>query len=346
MNILYIGSHSILEYDEVRLLSDLGHDVFSIGAYSDPAHPSDDKRPALPNVAYHPDLINLCKEQRVKHQDEDLRYYIDYAKADLHPDLLDWADVTIFAAFPDAWIIPQWAKLRSHRVIWRTIGQSDPSLEQYVKTISGLEIVRYSPAEKRAFSSIGSFAGEDAMIRFAKYPADYGPWIGDDLSIGNVTQDMAGRGEACGYSFWINSTKDLSAKPAGPKSEALPGGIGQLTYPAMLGYLAHLRAYLYTGTQPASYTLGFMEAMLTGTPIIAMSRERFGWPPIYEADDMAGGGVGDPVTAAAELRLLLNDPEYARAESYQMRLRGINLFDAARIGLQWQALLTSVPVAA
>ena len=135
MNILYVGSHSILEYDEVRLLSDLGHDVFSIGAYTDPATPSDDKRPALPGVTYHPELAALCHRQREKHAGEDTRYYIDYAKADLAPELLEWADVTIIAAFPDAWIAPQWAKLRQHRVIWRTIGQSDPSLLRLRSTL-------------------------------------------------------------------------------------------------------------------------------------------------------------------------------------------------------------------
>jgi glycosyltransferase involved in cell wall biosynthesis len=356
VNILYVGSHSILEYDEVRLFADLGHDVFSIGSYTDPANPTDAKRPAIAGMTYHADLAMLCDRQREKHAGEDTRFYIDYAKSDLHPDLLDWADAIIFAAFPEAWIVPQWPKLRGHRVIWRTIGQSDVSIEQYVRTISGLEIVRYSPAERRAFESIGVFAGEDAMIRFAKYPADWYGWTGEDPVIGNITQDMAGRGEACGYSFWMEATKGLPAKPAGPNSQALPGGIGTLAYDDMRAYLRKIRTYLYTGTQPASYTLGLIEAMMTGVPVVAMPPERFGWPPIFEGAEIAGtyaGGDDDyvrsPDTLLTTTRGLLEErlarPFHGASE--HARERAIELFDAAHIGEQWTAQLGSrVAVAA
>jgi glycosyltransferase involved in cell wall biosynthesis len=347
MNILYVGSHSILEYDEVRLFSDLGHDVFSIGAYSDPGHPSDDKRPALPNVAYHPDLINLCKDQRVKHDGEDICYYIDWAKADLHRDLLDWADVTIFAAFPDAWIAPQWAKLKDRRVVWRTIGQSDPSTEQYIsRACPGLEIVRYSPKEREAFESLGMFAGESAMIRFAKYPSDWYGWTGEERVVGNVTQDMAGRGEFCGYSFWMQSTSELPTRPAGPNSEALPGGIGTLDYTELQRYLRNVRAYLATGTQPASYTLNLIEAMMTGTPVIAMGRNQFGWPPIYEADEIAIWHADNPMQAAIDLERLLGDEDDALAISQLGRIKALSLFGVDVIAPQWQAYLSRVAVPA
>lgn len=344
MNILYIGSHSILEYDEVRLLSSLGHDVFSIGAYTDPANPSDDKRPPISGMTYHPDLAALCHRQREKHAGEDLRFYIDYAKADIHPDLLDWANVTIIAAFPEAWIVPQWAKLRSHRIIWRTIGQSDPSTEQYVRTISGLEIVRYSPKEKIAFESIGCFAGEDAMIRFAKDPEDWHGWDGDAPVIGNVTQDMAGRGEFCGLSFWLEATAGFPVKPAGVKSESLPGGLGQLSYEAMREYLRHIRVYLYTGTQPASYTLGFIEAMMTGVPMISMGSERFGWPIIFEADEIVSWG--DVASVRTMLKMNLATPYDAEMYAWR-RQRAIARFSTDIIGPQWNAYLGSkVAVAA
>ena len=57
MNILLLLAHSIEEHDQLRLLSGLGYDVFSIGGYIDPAHPHDPKRPALPDVPYHPTFM-------------------------------------------------------------------------------------------------------------------------------------------------------------------------------------------------------------------------------------------------------------------------------------------------
>ena len=42
MNVLLLTSHSIAEYDDLRMLTDLGYNVFSIGAYTDPRNPTDD----------------------------------------------------------------------------------------------------------------------------------------------------------------------------------------------------------------------------------------------------------------------------------------------------------------
>jgi hypothetical protein len=347
MRVLYIGSHSILEYDEVRLLAGLGHDVFSIGSYTDPTHPSDDKRPAIPGMAYHADLANLCVTQRERHAGEDMRFYIDPAKSDIHPDLIDWAEVIIFAAFPEAWLVPQWGKFAGKRVIWRTIGQSDSSVEQFVARCKGVEIVRYSPAERRAFEPLGFFAGEDAVIRFAKDPADWHGWTGEDRVVGNVTQDMYGRGEACGYSFWMAATLDLPARPAGPNSEALPGGIGALSYEALREYLRRIRVYLYTGTQPASYTLGLIEAMMTGTPVISVGKGQFGLPALFEGDEIALT-VGHDAWMTREIltRWLDGWDELNRASTIQRR-QAIELFGTKTISAQWGAYLGSaVAVAA
>src|SRR3990167_2610296 len=92
--------HSIEEYDQVRLLTELGHDVFSPGAYVDPAHPSDDKRPPI-DAPYHADLDAACQAKREEHAGEliDGRDPIDWAKADLPDTVLDWADVVIYHHF-------------------------------------------------------------------------------------------------------------------------------------------------------------------------------------------------------------------------------------------------------
>ena len=56
MNVLLCLRHSIEEYDQVRLFDSLGYGVFSIGGYIDPSQPHDRKRPALPDVPFHPEL--------------------------------------------------------------------------------------------------------------------------------------------------------------------------------------------------------------------------------------------------------------------------------------------------
>lgn len=58
MKILYMSCHIVLEYDELRILNDLGYDVTVIGGYIDPKNPHVDTRPPL--------IINSNEERRQK----------------------------------------------------------------------------------------------------------------------------------------------------------------------------------------------------------------------------------------------------------------------------------------
>ena len=338
MNVLLLASHGIAEYDDVRMFSRLGYDVFCPGGYADPKHPGETLRPAIPEAPDHPDLRVLCDKQREKHAAEPADWAIDWAKADLHPELVDWADVIICHHFPERWIAAQWARIKHKRVIWRTCGQSNPQLEQLMGLFrrDGLQIVRYSPNET-AFGP--DFAGEDALIRFGKYPDDYGPWAGDGLWVGNVTQHMLERGDATGLSFWLAATRDLPARPAGPGSERLPGGVGALDYDAMREYLRHCRVYLYTGTFPASYTLGLIEALMTGVPVMSITRQTFG-TPLFEGDALASWIIDTPQHAREVLpRFLDKDLEQALNESRHIRQAAIDTFGMDAVGPLWVQFL-------
>ena len=339
MNILLLASHAVAEYDDVRMFHDLGYGIFAPGGYENPATSGEGIRPALPQVPYHADLAAACREQRERYGEPGP--YIDWAKARLHPDVIDWADVIIVHHFPRPWVIEQWPSIAHKRVIWRTCGQSDSGLERDMARLRrwGLQVVRYSPAERRYFEEVGAFAGEDALIRFGKYPDDYGPWVGDHIAVGNVTQRMVERGDACGYRFWQAATTGLPVAPAGPGSEAI-GGIGELAYPDMLDYLRHLRAYLYTGTRPASYTLGLIEAMLSGVPVVSIGMDA--WGKDWGGEELFEGGLitgepsyFDPVAAREDLERYLLLDGLARTTGERQRQRAIDLFGIDTIGPQW-----------
>ena len=76
MKLLYLSCHSTLEYDELSLFVELGINVFTLGAYTEP-NSLNSHRPAVPNLRYdakdlaayhkltseHPDVKNnLTKE--------------------------------------------------------------------------------------------------------------------------------------------------------------------------------------------------------------------------------------------------------------------------------------------
>jgi hypothetical protein len=327
MNLLLLLAHSIEEYDQVRILTSIGHDVFSIGAYTDPRRPTDDKRPALPSAPWHPDLAALVEGDQMAH------------KAHLPSELIEWADAIIVHHFPEQWIVGQWARIRHKRVVWRTVGQSNPWIETLMRPYrsDGMQIVRYSPAERRAFEPLGAFAGQDALIRFGKYSDDWQGWTGKRAVVGNITQDMKRRGEFCGYPFWQMATEGLDVQPAGPGSEDMRGGIGPLDYDAMRDYLRNIRVYLYTGTQPASYTLGLVEAMMTGVPVVSIGPGSLQLPALFEGHELADSWSDDPELARTILAEHLAERDPAGGE--WMRSRALALFDAHAIAAQWQEFL-------
>ena len=324
MKILLLTSHSIAEYDDLRMLTDLGYEVFSIGAYSRPHNPGDDKRPAIPDAPHYVEFENLVGGDQMA------------AKEHIPDALLDWADAIVCHHYPERWIAGQWGRIKHKRVIWRTCGQSNPTLEMFMTPFvhEGLQVVRYSPKERGLFERLGKFAGEDAMIRFGKYPTDYPVWKGWSTWGTNVTQHMRQRGRFCGYEWYIDATRGLSMRPAGPGSEELPGGVGSLPMADMYNHLANAACYVYTGTLPASYTLGLIEALMVGVPIVSIGPGAFGVPDLFEGHELASSWHDDPAGARRDLAALLESP---RVTETQTEARA--LFDMATVGPQWKEFL-------
>ncbi len=262
MRILLLLAHSVEEYDQLRLFSELGHDVFSIGGYIDPAKPHDDKRPALPNVKHFPELQAIVDSLGT---DDNL----EAAKYHLPSEILDWTDVIICHHKEHTWLIPQWDRIKHKRVIWRTVGQSVENNEQLMTPLrkDGLQIVRYSPCER----NIPSYCGEDALIRFYKDRTSGAAGPGEEAAVINFSQNFQQRDPYTNWKFWADTTVGLNRKVFGPGSDN-----GEVSTEEMQELLRSARVYLYTGTQPASYTLGLIEAMMTGIPVVSIG------PVLYE----------------------------------------------------------------
>lgn len=325
-------------------MHELGHEVASLGGYIDPAHPHDDVRPALnvPMVRVVKDAVDALGQQG--HTDT-----LQAAKEHIPDAILGWADTIVQHHYLHT-LYSQWPRIRdwlagdsNRRVIWRTVGQSVDGNEHDAAPFraEGLEIVRYSPRER----AIPLYAGEDALIRFYKDPAEWHGWQGDIAAVGNVTQRLKQRDPWTHYEFWRETTEALAAYPAGPGSEEIQGW-GSLPYPRMQEYLRQMRAYLYLGTQPASYTLGLIEAMMTGTPIVSIGPAGFRFPifpyvpEMFEGHELAPFCADTPAAARTLLIALLSDPDYAAVISAGQRKKAIELFGIDTIREQWRAFLS------
>src|SRR6478736_4919608 len=64
MNILLLASHAVAEYDDLRMFTDLGFDVFAPGGYEVPSRSGEGIRPALPDAPHHPELVSRLNDTR------------------------------------------------------------------------------------------------------------------------------------------------------------------------------------------------------------------------------------------------------------------------------------------
>lgn len=330
--ILYLSCHSILEYDELKLFTELEVPYFSLGSYVIPTRPVD---PIRPPIQYSPDP-----------------WLTEHAppRDNMPTEFLSRFDTVIVMHVPE-WIEQNWDKFRGKRVIWRTIGQSTPAIErrmwEYRK--KGLQIVRYSPRE----ANLEPNAGCDAIIRFYKDDREFGHWVGAGNEVITFAQDMKHRGEFCNFDAFVSITQGFNAKIYGPKNENaehLNGGF--LTYEDMRQKMRDGRVYVYTGTQPASYTLNLIEAMMTGIPIVAigpklansLSARNYINADLYEVPDIIQNGVNgfwsDDIGELRErVSFLLNDVKAARRIGEMGRNKALELFGKDVVKLKWKNFL-------
>lgn len=336
MHILYLSVHSILEYLEVSMLIENGHNVFSHGAYIYQKGHISLPRPGIENPQSYPQLEQLARE---------------YPKTELPSEMIEWADV-IIAMHEPQFLIQNWPRIKHKKIVWRTIGQSLPSIERMLKPLrdEGLKIVRYSPKEK----NMQDFLGEDALIRFPEDPVDLADWNGNSKRVINISQSLKGRGKMCHYDHVLEMMAGFPSKVFGPANDdlgALNGGA--ISYDLLKGQLRDSRVYVYGGTWPASYTLSFIEAWMTGIPIVAIgkkmaenipSEEHFDF---YEIPDLIKNGVNgfisdDMGELRSYIKQLLDNDELAHRIGQAGRASAIEIFGKPRIRSAWKVFLESL----
>ncbi len=347
--ILYLSCHEILEYDELLLFSELGYECYSLGAYTQPGGEEHRKRPPL-KLPYNPHFIELA---------------LQYDRRRLHPEILEGIDVVIIMHEPSFigyagghnwspdlgegnWPLFRDFIKKGGRVIWRSIGQSIPSVEAKLAPwrAEGLEVVRYSPAEQTIAGNVGT----DAVIRFYKDPDEFKGWDGSRKQVINFTQSLKERAEHTGHRVIERVFEGLPAKVYGPGNEdlgILAGGL--LRFDEQKRVMREARAYLYHGTYPASYTLSLIEAMMTGTPIVAVGPKlgngpMFGEQRTYEIPQIIQHGISgfvsdDPEQLKRHINDLLHDAHLAKSVSAFGRARAIELFGKAKIKQEWKEFL-------
>jgi hypothetical protein len=320
----------------------MGVDVFSPGAYLNPETAAgDDMRPVIPGLKYDPDDVAAWHALGKPGIDN---------KELLTKEFVDRFDAVMVMHVP-RWIMKNWPMMKHKPVIWRTIGQSISHQEVMLTPFrkQGLKVVRYSPQE----STIPSYLGGDALIRFYKDPADYHSWNGEDQKVVTFCQSMKSRGAACNFDVFEEATRPFTRALFGPGNEdTAPWATGKVPFEILKEEMRNSRVYFYTGTHPASYTLNFMEAWMTGCPIVAIGSKwgnanYFPGHDLYEVPKLITNGVdgfvSDDVGELTEYcRALLDDHDFAKTVSAAARNSAKKYFGKDVVMSNWKSFFESL----
>lgn len=342
MRLLYLSCHQSLEFDEIALFHELGIDVFSAGDYAVPSRCNGTLRPPLPQVPASREDLEAFRALGGPGRDP---------RDCLTREFVDRFDVVLVMHVPQ-WIVNNWEAMRHRTVIWRTIGQSVPYHELTMQSYrsDGLRIVRFSPAERR----LENYAGEDALIRFYKDPAEWSGWTGERPVVVCISGAMPRRPMHCNYGTFLEVTKGLPCELYGPGNKSA-GSVwrGCCSYDRLRRVLRSSRACFYTGTFPASYTLGFIESWMTGIPIVAIGRQLFSQKSprlsgLYEVPELIDHEVNGFVSDDRDelrscLRCLLVHNDYAQEVSSAGRATALRHFDKATAIDQWRRFFATLP---
>lgn len=336
-------SHAIEEWQQLDLLTSLGYEVFSVGGYIDPRNPHSDLRPPL-DIPFYPELKAAVDDLNTPDN-------LTAAQSRIPDALLDWLgdDGALIYHHKEERIWGQWARLldwkrgsAGRRVIWRTVGQSVSTNERNALPyrMAGVERIAYSPKE----ANIPGYSGHDALIRFWGVQSDR-EWTGEDATVINIAQHLRQRDPFTNWKYWDSVTRDLPRRAMGPGSEVI-GGTGAVTPDEMQDALHTARAFVFCGSQPASYTLALIEAMHAGIPVVSIGPSWMRVPyeghdasGLFEGHEIAPLAYDDPNAAHHALRRLLADREYAAEVSVLSRAIARDLFDREKVGAQWKAFL-------
>ncbi|MEF3367209.1 hypothetical protein V3H18_11755 [Methylocystis sp. 9N] len=253
-NILYLSAHAILERDEVILLQSLGYNVYS------------------PQTVIESDWVDARDID--KSFAETLKKELGEApchKSQISDRFLEVFDIVICEQDFN-WLHQNRQRLKGKRAILRTLGQLlSPSESQIVNLEGGrnFEIVRCSPAER----TLSTYAGEDAVIRFYKDPARYHGWTGEEPAILGFGNILTRRPEHVSLGFMLQATAGFDFRLYGAGNAGLTASRGMANSEEMPSLYRTHRIYYSHHTIPASYTLSFLEGLMTGAPVVTPGPE-------------------------------------------------------------------------
>ena len=351
MKILYVSSnHASLEYDDLDMLSAMGIDWFSTGVYLEPNSP-------LQSLVSRDSFLRVANPKWVKLFRDANPSYIPFENAlvNIPKELVEEFDIIwVTHTFPN--LENNWEVLKSKPVIWRTYNQQDVSWEVKAKTLrdKGLKIVRMGETESNRLT----FAGQDAVIRAYVDSAKFSDWKGSRRKIltyhNRFEQRLKRSLNGCPQAYLKvrGSLQPHLFELYGFGNPSNGFSHGSLSYDSQVERYKQCSIYLSLNSESAVYTNSFMEALMTGIPVVTFGSKLSNVqnPELknsYEVPSLVENGkeaiVSDDLDfIAEEIGKLLESKNYREKIGRAGRERALQLFDKNRIMRQWSDFLKQI----
>lgn len=353
MRLLYIsGFHGVLEYDELRLFTELGIDWFSTGVYMNPKEPIpflNLRKPIDYTVdSKYQDLLLKCNPNYKKSF-----VGLSRPKVVVSEELLKDFDLVI--STDSSSIINNYKLLINKPVIWRTVGSTDFSKEREISKLKdkmNLHVVRFSPHELIRQDSI-----QGPVIRPYVDSGVYTDWTGnikECLTFQSWFKERVGM--PCNKLYLqlkhqLTYPMRLYGDYIGNKHIASSGKVDWETQKRL--YRNH-RTYMYLNSPPSVPTYSFIEAAMTGTPLVGFGKNISGLEhpnikgeKLYEPEEIIENNVNGFLTdnleeLSSKIAELMENDELAKRYSVNIRETAFYTFNKSIALAKWEDLFQQI----
>lgn len=348
MRILYLSCHETLEYDELKVLDSLGHQVFSVGHYTDPRKPLHPTRDGVLDIKIDEELLEKFKfyhnyESLVKQFGNlTIKDILNVYYKRVHREFAKLFDMVVIAHFEDNLTL-NWECFQKMPVVMRYIGQPQSHFSPYIKYCKK---VAYSETEKY----ISRFTKFDRIIQPYVDTNYYKDWVGGGDYVLTVNKWFKKRGIYSAWNTYLNVTSGLNRVVGGFENEDIPFSAGDLKPDEIQKLRREASVYFSTCTKPGPFTYSFIEALATGIPMVSVG-PKIGSispdKPTFAAHQfIENGESGFWSDNEKELRsyidLLLSDPELQKKFSIKGREAALKYFSFEKNQQEWKELLEKI----
>lgn len=180
------------------------------------------------------------------------------------------------------------------------------------------------------------------VIHFGKDPSEWSGWTGDVSAALFMANHLLSRREACNYDVFERVRIPERWRLLGKGNEALGGGTA--SYHDMRELMRQYRLFFNLGTRPAPYTLGVIEAAMTGMPVVTPMYDYGVEHSRYMIPELLGDGcIVMKRPGAGKLAKLMSDSRRTRRKMERVgeasRAAAVHHFSNDTIDLQWRMSL-------